>query len=300
MGLTSFSDRHYRPSVPYSICHNTLNDSPEIVIGANPPEPIETQFSPTDIPIREFLGVRLHAITAVEMVAACDRAIRSHQQLRIGVVNAAKIVKMRKSRLLHDAVMSSDVVAADGMSVVWASRLLRQPLPERVNGTDLFENLLALADKSAFGVYLLGAREEVLDEMCRRIHSRFPNLRIAGRRNGYFSDAESSTVADDISNSGADMLFVGITSPKKEIFMAKYGEDLNVPVVHGVGGSFDVLAGLVKRAPVSWQKAGFEWLYRVIQEPGRMWKRYLVTNSIFVWLVISELVVGKRRRGRHR
>jgi len=245
-----------------------------------------TGIAIVDAPIRNVLGTRLHAISEDDMVDACDSAIRNRRRLLIGVVNAAKMVNMRRSELLNESVTSSDVVVADGMSVVWASRILGQPLPGRVNGTDLFEKLLSLADKKKYRVFLLGAREEVLDELCTRIQAKHPKLIVAGRRNGYFSEAESADVAEEISASISDMLFVGITSPKKEIFMAQYGAGLHTPVVHGVGGSFDVLAGLVKRAPVSWQNAGFEWLYRVIQEPRRMWMRYLTTNSTFIWLVL--------------
>ena len=247
-----------------------------------------------DAPKRDVLGLQLYATTEDDMVEICDRTIRDDQRLLIGVVNASKIVNMGKSDLLHDSVKSSDAVVADGMSVVWASRILGEPLPARVNGTNLFEKLLALADTKNYRVYLLGAKEEVLQELARRIEAKHPGLVIAGCRNGYFSDAESADVARDIAESRADMLFVGITSPKKEIFMAQYGAGLNVHVVHGVGGSFDVLAGVVKRAPVSWQNAGFEWLYRVIQEPGRMWKRYLVTNTQFMWLVAKAFL--RRRR----
>lgn len=254
---------------------------------ANRPKSELTGIATLDAPVRDVLGVRLHAISEDDMVDACDSAIRAHQRLLIGVVNATKMVNMRRSELLNDSVTSSDAVVADGMSVVWAGRILGQPLPGRVNGTNLFEKLLALANKNKYRVFLLGAREEVLDEMCSRIQAKHPDLVISGRRNGYFSEAESADVAEEISASGSDMLFVGITSPKKEVFMAKYGADLQTPIVHGVGGSFDVLAGVVKRAPVSWQNAGFEWLYRVIQEPGRMWKRYLTTNSKFIWLVLK-------------
>ena len=238
-----------------------------------------------DVPVRNVLGLALHALTEDQTVALCDRTIRNDQQLRIGVVNAAKIVNMEKSELLHESVTSSDTVVADGMSVVWASKILGEPLPERVNGTNLFEKLLKLASEKQYRVFLLGAKEDVLCELVRRISMNHDGLVIAGSRNGYFSDDESAEVARQIAESQADMLFVGITSPKKEVFMARYGSILNVNIVHGVGGSFDVLAGVVKRAPVSWQNAGFEWLYRVLQEPGRMWRRYLVTNTKFVWLV---------------
>jgi N-acetylglucosaminyldiphosphoundecaprenol N-acetyl-beta-D-mannosaminyltransferase len=242
------------------------------------------------IPVRELLGVRLHAATMKQALEICADAIAERQPLQIGVLNAAKIVNMHRDKFLHDAVMGSDMILADGMSVVWASRVLGRPLPERVGGIDLFEQLLALADQRAFSVYLLGATQEVLDEVVRRIRSTCPRARIAGARNGYFSDAEAEQVADDIGHSNADMLFVAMTSPKKEIFMAKWGDRLHVPVCHGVGGSFDVMAGKVKRAPIAWQRLGMEWLYRVCQEPGRMWKRYLTTNTLFLLMLFGDFV----------
>ena len=149
-------------------------------------------------------------------------------------------------------------------------------------------------------VYLLGAEEEVLETLCERLLARYPGLVIAGRHHGYYDDATGAdAVAQDIRRSGAQMLFVGITSPKKEIFMARYGTTLGVNVVHGVGGSFDVLAGLVRRAPESWQNAGFEWLYRLLQEPRRMWRRYLKTNTVFIGLIaqewLRERVLGRKQ-----
>ena len=241
-------------------------------------------------PTRQILGITLYAISTDDSIELCTRAIENRERLRIGVVNAAKIINMRQSRELRDAVTQSDIVLADGMSVVWASRLLSSPLPERVNGTNLFEELLKLANNKNYRVYLLGARQETLEELCHRIEKWHPELQIAGARNGYFNDRDAPGVAKEIYQSRADMLFVGITSPKKEIFMAKYGDVLDVPVIHGVGGSFDVLAGLVKRAPISWQKSGFEWLYRIIQEPRRMWKRYLITNTKFVLMVLRAML----------
>ncbi|MDX1694011.1 MAG: WecB/TagA/CpsF family glycosyltransferase, partial [Ketobacteraceae bacterium] len=113
---------------------------------------------------------------------------------------------------------------------------------------------------------------------------------LAGRRNGYFSKEEEPQIAREIADAKADVLLVAITSPKKEQFMARWNDVIQVPVVHGVGGSFDVMAGKVKRAPELWQKLGLEWLYRVKQEPGRLWKRYLVTNTLFLWMLTQAYV----------
>lgn len=236
-----------------------------------------------------LFGIDLDPLTLDETIRRCVAAIEAGEQLEIGVVNAAKLVKMRRDRRLHEAVAGCDLVLADGQSVVWASRLLRARLPERVAGIDLFTGLLAEAERCDLGVYFLGARPEVLDQMLEQARGRFPQLRVAGSRDGYFTDAEAPAVADAVAGSGAHLLFLGMTSPKKENFVAEYGARTKANVIHGVGGSFDVLAGVVKRAPVSWQHAGFEWLYRALQEPRRLGRRYLTTNMAFIALVAREI-----------
>lgn len=241
-------------------------------------------------PRRELFGLHVDAMTADEVVELADVAVRSRRRLLVGVVNAAKIVHLRSDPLLRESLLACDVLLADGQSVVWASRLLGQPLPERVAGIDLFEQLLARADRDHRSVYLLGATPSVLAAVERAIETRWPGARVAGSRDGYFDASASDEVAADIAASGADMLFIAMPSPKKEIFLGTYGAMLGVPVLHGVGGSFDVVGGITKRAPERWQRWGMEWLYRVLQEPGRLWKRYLTTNTAFVLLLIRERI----------
>jgi N-acetylglucosaminyldiphosphoundecaprenol N-acetyl-beta-D-mannosaminyltransferase len=241
-------------------------------------------------PERILFGLRISALTMADVVEMSQAALESRQRMLIGVVNAAKIVKLGHDELLRDSLLACDVLLADGQSVVWASRLLGRALPERVAGIDLFERLLALADEQRRSVYLLGARPDVLLAMREQISRRFPKLTIAGWRDGYFGTGQAQTVADAIRQSGADMLFLGMPSPKKEIFLGTYGDDLGVPVLHGVGGSFDILAGITKRAPVRWQRMGLEWLYRLLQEPRRLSWRYLSTNTAFIWLTLKERV----------
>ena len=240
--------------------------------------------------VRHIFGVPIHAMTMAQTLDVCDQSIQARRCLMIGVVNAAKIVNMRRTPILGEAVLTSDLVLADGMAIVWASRILRQPLPERVAGIDLFENLLERANQKGYSIYLLGATQEVMDRLTVRIRKQYPNLTIAGSRNGYFTDDQAPAIAHAIRDAKPDMLFLGMTSPKKEIFCARWAKTMNVAVCHGVGGSFDVLSGQVKRAPMVWQRLGLEWLYRVVQEPQRMWKRYLVTNCIFIGLLFRELV----------
>ena len=234
------------------------------------------------------MGVPVHAATMDQVIELCSQAIETRQTLRIGVVNAAKIVKMRNIAGLRESVTKSDLVLADGMSVVWAARALGERLPERVAGIDLFERLLALAGSRGFSVFLLGATEEVVQEVARHVGERYPEARIAGARNGYFSDEQSAEVAEEVRRASPDMLFVAMGSPKKELFLERWSDKLQCPICHGVGGSFDVVAGKVKRAPDLWRRMGLEWLYRVFQEPQRMWKRYLVTNTVFLAMLSAE------------
>jgi N-acetylglucosaminyldiphosphoundecaprenol N-acetyl-beta-D-mannosaminyltransferase len=169
-------------------------------------------------------------------------------------------------------------------------------LPERVAGIDIMVELLKAADKKHWRVYFLGARPEVLSRLVENVKKDFPGVQIAGYRDGYFTEAQEEDVATTIMNSNADILFVGISPPKKEIVLGRWSQYTNVPVCHGVGGSFDVLAGVTKRAPLWMQKCGLEWFYRVVQEPGRMWKRYLTTNVVFVGLSLKAII--KIRVGR--
>ncbi|MEU3466120.1 WecB/TagA/CpsF family glycosyltransferase [Streptomyces sp. NPDC006733] len=237
-----------------------------------------------------LFGVPLDAMTMDETVQRCLRAVGDEEQLEIGMVNAAKLVNMRRDPRLAHAVAGCDLVLADGQAVVWAARLLRTPLPERVAGIDLFMRLLAAAETADLSVYFLGAKQEVLQLMLDQVGARFPALRVAGSRNGYFTDAEQESVADAIADSGAHLLFLGMTSPKKENFTAGYGKRTDARVVHGVGGSFDILAGITKRAPERWQRMGLEWLYRTLQEPRRLGKRYFTTNALFLAMTARELV----------
>ncbi|MFJ8031748.1 WecB/TagA/CpsF family glycosyltransferase [Streptomyces sp. NPDC096032] len=237
---------------------------------------------------QSLFGVELDPLTMDETVERCLEAVRDGRKLEIGVVNAAKLVNMRRDQRLARAVAGCDLVLADGQAVVWASRVLRAPLPERVAGIDLFLRLLGEAESAGMSVYFLGAKQDVLERMLLRVADRFPDLKVAGSRNGYFDDSEQESIADGIARSGAHMLFLGMTSPKKEIFTAAHGERTGARIVHGVGGSFDILAGVTRRAPEAWQRWGMEWLYRALQEPRRLGRRYVTTNAAFLLMTARE------------
>ncbi|MBN2137857.1 MAG: WecB/TagA/CpsF family glycosyltransferase [Sedimentisphaerales bacterium] len=242
-----------------------------------------------EYPKVRLMGVDVFALRMSEVLDICNEHIAERRRLLIGVVNVAKVVNARKDPKLSEALDQADIVLADGAPIVWLSRMLGRALPERVAGIDIMYELLKEADKRHYGVYFLGARPEVVQEVVRVIGKDYPGLRVAGYRDGYFNEQEEQVVAEAIKNSQADILFVAITPPKKEIFLGKWRQFMNVPVCHGVGGSFDIVAGATKRAPAWMRNHGLEWLYRIIQEPRRMWKRYLVTNTKFILLCICEI-----------
>lgn len=227
-------------------------------------------------------------LTMNETLHLIDDSISHKKPIQHIVVNAAKLVLMQSDQDLYDSVVSSDIINADGMAVVWASSILGEGLPERVSGVDLMQELVILAAEKKYKIFFFGGREGVVSEVVRKYSSIFGEEIIAGYRNGYFSKDDEGEIADQIAKSQADILFVAISSPIKEIFLNTYKDRLKVPFIMGVGGSFDVVAGKVKRAPVWMQNSGLEWLYRVIQEPRRMWKRYLVTNTLFLYYIFKE------------
>jgi N-acetylglucosaminyldiphosphoundecaprenol N-acetyl-beta-D-mannosaminyltransferase len=165
---------------------------------------------------------------------------------------------------------------------------LGKPLPERVAGIDIMANLVKLAAEKKYKIFFLGAKEDVVKQVVEVYTNMYGSNIIAGYRNGYFVKEEEQAVARQIADSGASILFVAMSSPKKEIFLNTYKNLIQIPFIMGVGGSFDVVSGLVKRAPLWMQKWGLEWFYRVMQEPRRMWKRYLFGNSEFIYLVVKE------------
>ncbi|WP_274517876.1 WecB/TagA/CpsF family glycosyltransferase [Pseudomonas sp. GM49] len=222
-----------------------------------------------------------------ETVATICSSIHSGHFTQHVVINVAKLIHMRSDPQLNTSVRSCDIINIDGMGIVWGARFLGHKVPERVAGVDLFHELLAMSADNGFSVYLLGAENEVVSSTANRVQQLYPALKIAGYHHGYFWNDEK-TVVEKIRESGAQLLFVAITSPKKENFINRWREELGIDFVMGVGGTFDVVAGKVKRAPLWMQRWGLEWFYRVIQEPKRMWKRYLLTNSKFAWLLIKE------------
>jgi N-acetylglucosaminyldiphosphoundecaprenol N-acetyl-beta-D-mannosaminyltransferase len=238
----------------------------------------------------EFMGLPLDPLTMSETVDRVDEFVRSCKErpTQHVVLNAAKVVQAQSDVDLREAIKACDLVSADGMSIVWAARLLGMALPERVAGIDLMQELMRFSADTGRSIYLLGAHEETVREVQRRLEKLHPELRIAGARNGYWSEEEEDSVVAAVAAADADLLFVAMPSPKKELFVARHRSTLGVSFVMGVGGSFDVVAGKTSRAPSWMQRAGLEWLFRLLQEPRRLLHRYAVGNAMFAIMVIRE------------
>lgn len=235
-------------------------------------------------------NIPVDALTMKQTVEIIDEAISKKISILHGAINAAKLVNAQKNDALMTSLKNCDIINADGKAIVWASKFLNRRLPERVSGIDLMDSLVKLAAAKKYKIFFFGAKEKVVQKVVEKYSNEYGIDIIAGYRNGYYAKKDESEIAKEIANSCADILFVAITSPGKEIFLNEYKKIIKVPFIMGVGGSFDVVAGIVKRAPKWMQDAGFEWLFRVIQEPRRMWKRYLITNSMFIYMILKEII----------
>jgi N-acetylglucosaminyldiphosphoundecaprenol N-acetyl-beta-D-mannosaminyltransferase len=240
-----------------------------------------------------ILECELDPVTMDEALDRIASAIGSRSYCRHVAINAAKLVALQHDARLREIVNSCELITADGQAVVWASRLLGDPVPERVTGIDLMEALFARAEERGWRVYILGARHDVLVAAVQRIRDRHPGLQIVGWRDGYFEAVDDGAVAESVRRAGAQLLFVAISSPRKEHFLATYGRDVGAPFVMGVGGAIDVVAGRCRRAPVLWQRLGLEWLFRLGQEPLRLSRRYATTNLRFLLLVAHEFAAQR-------
>lgn len=235
----------------------------------------------------DFFECPVDVLTMSETVERARAAMRDRTPVQHVALNVAKFVNMRSDPILRSDVMGSDIIGIDGMGIVLALRLAGFSVKERVAGIDLFQEVLSVCAIDGFRPFLLGATPEVLRRAADAIVSRFPRIQIAGSRDGYFKTEQEPEVVEQIKSSKADCLFIAMPTPRKERFLAAYREALGVPFIMGVGGSLDVIAGHTRRAPRIMQSMGLEWLYRIYQEPRRMWWRYVKTNTLFAGILIQ-------------
>ena len=240
-----------------------------------------------------ILGAQIDVLDVPETIALVEKYVVQKEPLHLIGVNADKLNEMSQNEQLRRIVNGCGVINADGASVILASRFLNKVLPERVAGIDLMQSLVSLSAKKGYRIYLLGAKQEVVEKTAAVLKERHPALNVVGIQNGYFSKEEWPDISDKIKTAYPDFVFVGITSPLKEYLVEYLQSDGHKCIFMGVGGSFDVISGNIKRAPRWVQKINMEWCYRMLQEPRRLGKRYIVGNWKFIASVVKEKVREK-------
>ncbi|MEC4814567.1 MAG: WecB/TagA/CpsF family glycosyltransferase [Scytonema sp. PMC 1069.18] len=239
----------------------------------------------------QILNSSFDSITTEETVNWAVRFIQQGKQGYICTVNVAILMMMRKNVRLAKFIEKASLIVADGQPIIWASQWLSTPLPERVTGIDLIDALAAKSEQMGLRVYLLGATPDAIAAAATNLQSKYPQLQISGFDSGYFNQSQVVERVKTIRQSRTNILFVGMGVPRQEYFLEENWSELGVNLAIGVGGSFDVIAGIKKRAPLWMQEVGLEWLYRLLQEPQRLWKRYLITNLQFVYELLRLLIV---------
>ena len=243
-----------------------------------------------NIQYTDFMGLPILLLSFEEAVDYLEQAVRDGESVVHGDVNASKLVQAKDNENLSRYLQESNVLFADGVGVAWASRLLGKLIPGRVPGIELMETLIDRLVPDGFTFYFLGAREEIVVEVVNRVADRYGKQSIAGFHNGYFDWSESRRIAAAIGDSGANVLFVGMNTPRKERFIHECRALLaGVNLKMTVGGAFDVYSGAIARAPLWMRKAGLEWFYRFLKEPRRLSHRVLVEYPRFVLMVMGQV-----------
>lgn len=236
-----------------------------------------------------ILGVPFVNTTRKQFVETLHQHIQQKEKAFVVTANPEIVMKANTDLHYKKIIQQADYITADGIGVVKAGQLLNTPLPERVTGYELMIDLLALANERAYRVYLLGAAEETLQKTIKNMQHTYPKVKLVGSHHGFF-DWNSSHIQQEIEEKKPDLIFVALGVPRQEQWIAEHIETFEKGIFIGVGGSFDVIAGTVKRAPVAWQKANLEWLYRIIKQPSRL-KRSLALPR-FALKVLWQKVKG--------
>jgi len=237
----------------------------------------------------QVLGCGFNTCTIEELVGGIHIAIAEKHTCRIATVNVTILVEMQRNIQLREAIQSAHIIVADGQPIVWVSKVMKPQIPERIAGVDLVEHLADYSARFQKSIFLLGATDEVANKAAKVLMEKYAGLHIAGWHHGYFPEARDAEVVRLINCSNADILLVGMGVPRQELFLHQHAATLKPLVRLGVGGSFDVIAGKRKRAPKWMQHLGLEWAFRFAQEPGRLWRRYLISDILFLWYCIRML-----------
>ncbi len=242
-------------------------------------------------------GIRLINLSMDNLLDAIVSAIDRKARTRIAFVNPDCVNIAVRDAAYRRTLDQFEWVCADGIGMKIAGSLLGRPVRQNLNGTDLFPRLCAALSASGHSLYLLGARPGVAEEAARWAVARYPALKIAGTRSGYFSSMEVDGVPEKIRASGADVLLVAMGAPRQELWLERNLEATGAIVGMGVGGLFDFYSGSIPRAPLWLREIGGEWIYRLIQEPSRMWRRYLLGNWSFLYRIVAEKFRGANIKG---
>ncbi len=240
-----------------------------------------------------ILGIKVNRVGKNQVASIINNFIIDNRKHQVCVTNIYSVVVMQKDEEFRRVNNCSSLVVADGMPLVWVSKLFGKPIPERVTGADLLWKLSEISERKEYTFFFLGSNNETLGKLCNNLKEHLPDLKIAGMYSPpfkeEFSEEDNLKIIQKINEVKPDILWVGMTAPKQEKWISQNLDKLNVKVAIGVGAVFDFVAGTVKRAPKWMQNIGLEWFFRLIQEPKRLCKRYLIGNTIFVWLVLKEL-----------
>jgi N-acetylglucosaminyldiphosphoundecaprenol N-acetyl-beta-D-mannosaminyltransferase len=233
----------------------------------------------------EVLGVPVDCVTMAQAIEWAETMVTGHTPQTVVAVNPEKVMKASQDPYLLQHLRSAGLLIPDGIGVVLAVRLFEQGLLQRVPGSELMPNLCELAAAKGYRVFLFGASPEVIPRTAEVLEQRFPGLNIVGAQHGYVKDDGMSAVISSINAAQPDFLFIALGSPKQELWMARYVPLLKVKVCQGVGGTFDVIAGRVKRAPLLFRSMHLEWLYRLFSQPSRIFRQAAL--PIFVYQVLK-------------
>lgn len=241
-------------------------------------------------------GIGFDDIDLPTLLNRVNTAVKTRTPLRVADINVAKLIGLQDNPLFRSTVQSADLVVADGVGVIWGAKLAGLPIRERIAGADLLEHILTLSAERGWRPFLLGTKDSILDTVAALLRHRLPELQLAGRHSGYFKEEQEPAILDLLTASGADILIVALPSPRQDLFLERMHRRSGIPVAFGVGGSLDVLSGTLRRAPLWIQRIGCEWLFRLCQEPLRLGPRYLISNSRFLLLLLSDLTARALRR----
>ena len=243
-----------------------------------------------------ILGVSIDNVDWDEALFRISEFIKGPKFSFVVTPNIDHIVKIQHDPEFGMIYKNASLVLADGMPIIWASRFLGTPLKERISGADLFPKLCAAAAKKGHKLFFLGGREGAAAGAAQILKEKYPEIKITGYYCppfGFENDHdENAKIIKTIKDAKPDILFVGLGAPKQETWIYKYKDECGVPVSIGVGVTFEFIAGMVKRAPLWMQKSGLEWLWRLMMEPRRLWRRYLVDDMRFFWLVARQKMKG--------